>query len=453
MLFVGVLLLTANSLQANDSKESGFEKIRRDFNFSNGTSAVSVYDISNGRELFSANARIPLKPASILKILTSQVAFAELGAEYRFRTELFASELRSGYVDTLVVRGRGDPTFTTEDMWVLARRVKGRGIKSVGTLILDDSAFVDPKPRSGQRAYEAGSSALALNHNSLMIDICPTQSGQPARLSAEPWEAGFVIKGSVTTSGRGRDTYFIEETRGSLLQAFEARGNISSGGECREIYRSVANPTDYFGRVLQAFLRYLDVQIVNGSKPGLKQGYLWKVYEHESKPLNQIIRDLNHYSSNFIAEQVLSTLGCGLQEVCTRGQGLKLISSYLQKRGYSPDQFQIADGSGLSHDNKVTAEIILRTLIELYRNNTFGPEFLLSLPVGERSGTLQKRKFGNQIVVRAKTGTLTGVNSLAGYLKTKSGKELAFVSIQNKVSSAAAAHAREQFLVKTLYEN
>ena len=127
------------------------------------------------------------------------------------------------------------------------------------------------------------------------------------------------------------------------------------------------------------------------------------------------------------------------------------MQRFVQALGFPPSSFIIEDSSGLSHENRLSSQIIVTILVELFRSNRYGPEFVSSLSVAGRSGTLKDRTLGeNQVSVRAKTGTLTGVVSLAGYLTSESNRVFAFALLQNGVKSKANAHALERKLMALL---
>jgi D-alanyl-D-alanine carboxypeptidase/D-alanyl-D-alanine-endopeptidase (penicillin-binding protein 4) len=178
------------------------------------------------------------------------------------------------------------------------------------------------------------------------------------------------------------------------------------------------------------------------------------MYEHASKPLVDIVRDLNHFSNNFIAEQLLLALGEVPGGGRDRQVGLDRLSRYLVDLGVPSEQVSLADASGLSHTNRLTPRSIVTVLRRMARSVEVGPEFEISLSVSGRNGTLRRRYFGGgeSPTVRAKTGTLDGVSSLAGYLSGRSGKRYAFAIIGNDLASKARALKLEERLVETLYE-
>ena len=414
--------------------------------------SVSVIDLSNGQPVFEKNESLPLKPASILKVITSAVAYKKLGPEYRFKTEVFVNYSKTP--PNLVIRGNGDPHLTSEVLWSIARKVQAHGIKSVGDVVVDATRFSDPAPRKGQRAFEAGTSAVAFNFNSVTFYVCPGPVGGKARVSVDPWEYGVKTVGSISTVSRGGGTFGIDEItnnkKSSGAPTFRLKGKINSSPKCSEKYRSVADPLSYFMQSWQSLLQKVGIKINGQIRSGVVTSGSKLLFEHESRPLSQVIFDLNRFSSNFIANQILTVLGETTEGFFERELGLIRMGSYLKALGFAPESFRLVDASGLSHDNRITASMVSRVLRELYLDETIRPEFINSLSVSARSGTLEKRKFGNGTFVRAKTGTINGVTSLAGYLKGSSGKSYAFVVIQNNLSYKQKALNFEKMIVQAL---
>ncbi len=413
-----------------------------------GKFGILVVDAVRGDTVFSRHAELPLKPASVLKIVTAAAALELLGPEFTFQTEFWGTHVIPGGVETLTVVGGGDPALTTEEVWLAARELHKRGLRRIGKVVLDESRFVSLRPASGQRAYRAGSAGLAFNFNSLGLKICPTTLGQNAIVSADPWESGATITGTVRTSKGGE---LRVDGKGSGLR-FVVGGSVPPG-DCFSVYRSVPDPAAYLGRTFVELLRSVGVQVIRGAAPGVRPTEGRLLYQHSSKPLVDVLRDLNHYSNNFIAEQVLLALGQLPGGQRDRQVGLDRLIGYLSERGVPGEQMSLADASGLSHTNRLTARAIVAVLQHMGQHAGVGPEFEISLSVSERNGTLRRRDFGGaESMVRAKTGTLDGVSSLAGYLTSVSGRRYTFAIIGNELPSKASALRLEDRLVELLHE-
>ena len=451
-------ILPCSSLQA---QQRAWDELLRVVNAYETTSTgISVVDVNTGKPVFNQRADIAYKPASVQKLVTSAVALLELGSDYRFETKIYVGpgdSLASGSVKDLYVRGGGDPNLTTEDLWMIARSLKRKGLKQIGKLHLDDSVFVSSRPRQGQRAFQAASSGLSYNFNSLQFEVCPgKRAGEHATVTIDPWEYGTRIQGHITTILGNSQSFQIDELKGptgTTGPIYIVKGNMGDKRECTSFYRSVSDPVLYFSRSFVAQLRYLGISLegtidARQIPPGAKE-----VHVHKSKALSQILEDLNHYSSNFIAEQVLTIMGDAGSRRHDRDKALVKMAAFLGTLGYPSSEYSLQDGSGLSHANRISARVLTRVLYKMYGAEALKAEYIKSLSVAGHNGTLRTRRFGDgRAVVRAKTGTLNGVSSLAGYIVTKKGRVLAFSILQNGVASRHRANMLEQKFLDTLYE-
>lgn len=409
-----------------------------------------LVDMKSGETVVSVNADQPLKPASVIKILTSVAALKALGPDFRFKTQVFGSGLHDGTVEVLAVKGGGDPELTTEAAWLIVRKLKKLGLASISKIIVDSSQFIGARPSQGHRAYQTGSAALAFNYNSIAFDVCPTRRGRRALVAVDPWEAAVRIEGVVMTSAPGgAGQVVIDENKGkgeheSFPLNYSVAGAIAEGGECTTLYRSIRNPVQYFGRTLLNLLAQNGInapaEIVEDRVPA--EAAL--LFEHESPPLSHIVEDLNHFSSNFIAEQILFALGAQAQGSWDRGAGIKALQDFVKALGYNEPEFAVADAAGLDHANRLSARIVAALLLNAFRDSAVRPEFENSLSIASRSGTLKKRNFDLAgAMMRAKTGTLFQVSALAGYLYSQSGRIFAFAILQNNIRSREEAQELE----------
>jgi len=381
----------------------------------------------------------------------SAAALQELGLEYKFKTSVWIDELKNGSVGTMWIRGGGDPSFTIESAWLMARAIRSRGVKRIDKLFLDTSLFADAERRVGQRAYETGASALAFNFNSIGFEVCPTKVGSDAAITVNPWEAPVSLSGSIKTTP-SKVSFAIDESPGSNypLGAYRASGAIGAQEPCQTFFRSVKDPVAYFGITFKALLTQAGIEFRGVARPGdiSKDRSAQEFYSQESKPINQIIEDLNHFSNNFIAEQLLYAIGASAGSPLTRANGLAKLTSFLKSIGVS-DQISLDDASGLSHQNSISAAAINQVLLYAQKHPELQSEFETSLSFAGKTGTLKTRPL-NGALVRGKTGTLDGVSSLAGYLYTPDGRKLAFAIIINGISAKSDALVIEDKIVDLL---
>jgi len=404
-----------------------------------GVTAVSVIDLDSGAVVMNHRAHELLKPASVLKIVTTAAALDALGPEYRFETSVFSEGTGAPH---LYVEGGGDPALAIEELWLLARAVRRRGVTAVGDIVLDSSGFVTTRERTGQRAYSAGSSALPFNFNSLGIEIIGGQPGQPARVSPEIWELPVSLRGRIVTGAA--NAWSVDEDSGGGL-SYRIAGTVRRG-ESATVYRSVPDPEAYFGGAFQAFLQSNGVTVRGRVRAGQIPPGATLLVRHRSKPLTDVLRDLNHYSNNFTAEQVLLALSAAGAEPRRRERGLERIAGFLRAIGVAEGEVRLEDASGLSHGNRISAAALNRVLVEMTRRDDLHPEFEISLAVAGRNGTLRGRRIGPGGVVRAKTGTINGVSSLAGYVTSGARRRFAFTIISNGVVKDQAVRLEDRIV-------
>ncbi len=404
--------------------------------------SVLAVDLSDGKVLYQDSPDLLLEPASVLKILTSVAALKNLGPEYRFHTEfLTRPTARPGEVD-LLVRGGGDPSLTVESLWQIVRELKVRGLTNVASIVLDDTGFADAHARLGQRAYETGASALAFNHNSLGFEVCPTQIDRSASITVLPEEFGQTL-GSIKTV-KGASHYGIE----GRADKFFATGEISEKESCRRFYRSIEDPVPYFGRVFRELLLKEGISVSAKVARGQVVGNSAVFYDHLSPALHEILNDLNHFSNNFIANQLVFALDKSGATSKSFSNGLATLRNELTALGFKDANFKVEDGSGLSHANRLSARMLVRLLDTGYVSPDWSAEFQTSLSVMGSSGTLRLRAAPQGAFVRAKTGSLEGVSSIAGYMTTKQKKKLAFTILINGAASKDKSVEIEERLIR-----
>lgn len=421
--------------------------------------SFALHDLHSGREMIAINAAQALKPASVLKVLTSFAALAELGPDYRFETEIlsFGKRDANGRLAGLVMRGGGDPELTLESLWLLARRIRKEGVRKIETLYLDGSRFLSEHQRQGERAFQAGASALSFNFNSVEFRVCPANAvGGGAGVTVDPIESGIKLNGVICTVAGSGGTFSIDEIGaddgpydGAL--AYRLSGTIGRGRGCETFYRSVRDPKRLLANTLRAFLGSQGIEVAHIVLADTPAGAK-RLFTHDSKALSLIVEDLNHFSTNFIAEHLMYVLGPVGDGRFDRERGLAHVGAVLRHYEVPTAGLVMMDGSGLSHENRVSANTVVETLIRGAQQPAFGIEFLKSLSVAGRNGTLKTRVFDSEgmMVLRGKTGTIDGVSSLAGLVSGASGRSAAFAILQNQVSSKERAAKFEEQLVSKI---
>ncbi len=409
--------------------------------------AVSIVEIPNGKPLYTHNVNEPLLPASILKIVTTAAALHYLGPEYRFATQFLHTGQKVGKVirGDLVVWAGGDPKLSSDQLWPIATRMKASGIDEIiGNLVIDTHFFdnYDIAPSwneedATQRAYDAKLGAFSINFNTIAIHVLPGPSiGDPLNVWLEPAPRYIRINNAGKTVRGGKSTISVyrgEDQGGDVEMA--VRGGLSPGAKERVIYLNVDNPQRYAAETFRAFLEQAGVKIQGTTQIVSTPVGGNELYEYTSPPLSLILKDLNTYSNNFTAEQIIKTIAAERYGTPgTHAEGLRLVTDFLRISKVTLDGVILADGSGLSRKNRFTAKAMTDLLTVMYSRFDVGPDFLASLRVMGAYGVLSHRLKESPAhgQIRAKTGTLSGVSTLAGYVASARGKIFAYALFENQ---------------------
>lgn len=387
----------------------------------------------------------PLMPASNTKLLTSAVSLIRLGPDYRFKTGVYTtSPSLDGIVQgDLYLKGFGDPFLVNEQMWMLAHELALRGLKKIiGNLIADETFFDQKRSSEGWKEdrppfwYNAEIGALSFNFNTATVYIQPGSSpGKKAIAKIDPDLSCIRLENEAVTIKKNRKKYInVGRIFSEGENLFQLKGRIPVNSPTVKIYRTVKDPPTYTIIAFRDFLKREGIEFEGELKKGVTPEDAIPFYIHNSKPLSRIIADLNKISNNFIAEQIVKTIGAEIEgPPGTHEKGLRIISETLRERGISIDGLKLFDGSGLSPFNRIPARLICDLLFFMANSEQCGPEFIASLAISGIDGTLKERPLNGKIpgMIRAKTGRINGVSTLSGYIWTTSGKPLIFSILMN----------------------
>jgi len=415
---------------------------------------ILVSDVASGKVLYARDADVLLNPASNVKLFTSAAALSRLGPEFRYETEFRVdrASVGKGSVRTLYVRGKGDPTLVTERLWAIAGDLANHGLQRVGDLVLDDGYFDGERvgagfdQESGDRAYLAPTGALSLNFNSVAIHATPGEArGRPGRVALEPQSDYLeLVNDTRTVAPRALRRIVPISSRDGARQRIVVGGRLPLGSRPVALWRKIADPPAYFGQTLKRLLELRGVK-VGRVKLGAAPPDAKLVHVAESESLGEIVRRLNKTSNNFVAEQLLKTLGAETRGVPgSWAGGIDAAEEFLAEVGLPRGSFVMKNGSGLNDANRFSARQTVTLLRAMWQRFPVAAEFLSSLPVAGRDGTIRWRMDGTEAVgrLRAKTGTLENVTSLSGYVETADRQLLAFSIIVNDFDGRALRAAR-----------
>ncbi|MBD3368463.1 MAG: D-alanyl-D-alanine carboxypeptidase/D-alanyl-D-alanine-endopeptidase [Candidatus Eisenbacteria bacterium] len=431
---------------------------------------VLVEGLHSGEVLYERNADELFIPASNMKIVTAAAALDILGPQYVYETVLSAgTPVMDGVLGDLYVTGHGDPSLVFEEMVRLAESLRLRGLERIaGDIVLDDTLFavagpVDPDAVDGDRAYHARVGALSFNFNAVAVRVSPgASSGDTAVVRLSP-RTGFVeVRNRATTiSSRSRSTVTVRRRSGDGGNVIVVEGRVPLGTGGRTYYRSLDDPTGWFGSALVAELDRAGVAFEGTIRRGATPDEAVGIAVHESKPVSLLVRDLGKYSNNFIAEQLVLAIAAERGHVpATTEAGAMEISEYLSEVAGHGDEnggtaFRVLDGSGFSRGNRLSPRVLVAVMRRALSTFETSYEFGGSLSVSGTDGTLSDRMGYPHLkrAVRAKTGLLDGVTGISGLMETLGGEEVLFSVLVNGFGCEAwRSHDMEHAILGSIRE-
>jgi serine-type D-Ala-D-Ala carboxypeptidase/endopeptidase (penicillin-binding protein 4) len=430
--------------------------------------AIVVQPLDGGPALISHNAAKAMNPASVMKVVTTYAALEALTPAYRWKTEVYKNgPVNQGVLEgDLILKGYGDPSLNVAEFWQLLQQIQQQGIRQIkGNLILDTSVYLpdvslrpvlDDEP---WRAYNANPSALLINgrHTSFRFTINKDVAKPTANVTQE-FELPQIKLVNQIQVRKGACGDWRSELRYAVTSNTDGATVTFSGSlpdQCDERYLelSVLSDTQYAFFTFKKLWAQLGGQfngqaIVNALPINASLVTTWW-----SEPLDVVIRDINKWSNNVMARQVMLTIGMesGLMPLDELGAGLALKET-LGKRGLSFAELVLENGSGLSRNERISAEHLAQLLVTAYQRPAM-PVLMASLPILGLDGTVKKRlpEASSQGMAYLKTGSLEGVSSIAGYVQDTQGKRYAFVMLVNH-PRASMARPVQDGLIKAVIE-
>jgi len=396
--------------------------------------------------------QVPVNPASIMKLVTTYAGLDLLGPAYTWTTPVYTDgPVSNGVLDgNLYLQGRGDPKLVIERLWLLLRRVQGLGIHTVaGDIVIDRSAFEnaaepDPAAFDGEpfRPYNAAPDALLLNFKSVVMTFVPDRQAQTAQVHFEPSLAGVALQLSVPLAAGECGDW---RTRLGADYADPARIRFAGSypAACGEKSWAVAyaDPRSYALRAVGGLWSDMGNQLKGQVREGRVPAGLRPVFEASSPPLAEVIRDINKYSNNVMAQQLFLTLGLQQKQRGTLDAARSTVRQWWNERiGTGEGQPVLDNGSGLSREERISAAALAKMLQHAWRSPVM-PELVASLPATGVDGTLKRRALRSGGTAHLKTGSLRDAAGVAGYVDGASGKRYVLVAIANHAHAGAARPA------------
>lgn len=404
--------------------------------------SIYIRDINADKPLLSHNANVQRTPASTMKLLTTFAALKALGPSYTWKTEAWMrGSFKDGVLDgDLIIKGYGDPFLVHERYWKFIHDLRNKGLNTItGNVIIDNSYFdlpdIDPGAFDNQphRTYNAQPSALMFNFQATRF-LFEAKDG--VSITPFPKSEGLNLVNQLKlASGRCRKPHyrpnFKRNNEGDLI----VTGSYAKGCGQNFILRNVTQPDQLAFAAFKQFWTELDGRLMGGQAEGVVDKSTDKrFYVYRSPSLGEQIRTINKWSNNVMTRQLLLTLGAQKYAApATLKKGRDAILDVLKEAGVpDTDDILIENGSGLSRIAHFSANQMASLLDVAYRD-AYMPEFLASLSLSGRDGTLYKRFSDEDLEGRShlKTGTINNVTAIAGYMLNRQGKRLIIVMMQN----------------------
>lgn len=429
-------------------------------------SAVGIYvqEVNGDRPPITLNATAPLNPASTMKLVTTNAALELLGPVYKWKTQAYTSALQVGDVlhGDLIIRGSGDPKLVLEKFWMFLREIRSRGIREIrGDLLLDrtmfeagahDAAMFDGDPL---KVHNVGPDALLLNFKSIGFRFVPNEASGAVNVAVDPPIDGYPVIAPKLSNGECGDWK-------SKLQAvvtdhdtgFSGAFPASCGERNWHVHPYQMTQNRYFEVVFRKMWSELGGTLIGEVKNGGIPVNARLAGEAESAPLSEVIRDINKYSNNVMARQLLLTLAADVFKVPANAErGAQVIKAWMNRKNINAPELVVENGSGLSRVERISAETLGRMLVAAF-GSPMMPEFISSLPLAGYDGTMRQRLKARTVSGNAhiKTGSLTDVRAIAGYVLAASGRRYALVFIINHPNAPLAGHEAQDALLQWVYE-
>lgn len=421
--------------------------------------ALAAQPAQLNQPLLAHQSTTALNPASTMKLLTSYAGLALLGPSYRWKTEVYTDgSVHNGVLDgNLYLKGFGDPNLMTADFWRLLNRLRQLGVQEIkGDLIVDNSYFAAKEQSLGSfdgaaaRAYNATPSALAINlkASSFRFDSDASHVNITPEPNLPEIKVNNLLKIGQANCVDWRNTlsYDVKQTGDTATVTFSGM----YAPNCTEKYLELL-AIDENSYTLHLF-RKLWLELGGGFNSKLRTqnvpGNAVKLMQQDSKTLAQILPDLNKWSNNLMARQLLLTIAAEkMGAPATEANGALAVSHWLNSLGLNFNELVIDNGSGLSRIERISARHMGELLVSAYYSPVM-PELMGSLPILAVDGTLLKRMKDSSLQGQGhlKTGTIDGVFTLAGYVLGQHGQRYVVVFMVNHAKAALTKPAQDALL-------
>ncbi|MGC1877948.1 MAG: D-alanyl-D-alanine carboxypeptidase/D-alanyl-D-alanine-endopeptidase [Rhabdochlamydiaceae bacterium] len=405
---------------------------------------VEVVSLKNGQRIYQKSPHHLFVPASSLKMITGAAAIYQLGTDYRFETKLFTD----GKVEqktlngNLYLQGSGDPEFAVRDLEELVFQLKLQGISRIeGDLYIDNSLFDGINQGPGWmwddkgHDWSAPIDALILNHSCIDIWVKPAEKVGESPFVYQYPKSDFITIENRALTTKEEDHLSVARRSKEKQNIIDVTGKVPASQDARHFAVSVEDPHFYTAHVFQNILTKAGFQFQGKIEIQSTPEEATLLAHHLSRPLSLIVEEMMKTSDNLTANCLFKKIGENRYGAPgTWQKGSQAVREFLARTvGLDVEKMVIMDGCGQSRYNLISAHQFVEFLSWMHKQFSCYSEFISSLPISGTDGTLRDRMLKSNVKgkVRAKTGAMTGISSLSGYLTTKDGEVMAFSILQN----------------------
>lgn len=412
--------------------------------------SVLVADAQDGRQAprLAHRAQVAMNPASVMKLVTTYAALDLLGPAHTWSTPVYVDGVVQGgsLKGNVHIQGQGDPKLVMERLWLLLRRLQGQGIQViVGDIVLDRTAFDVPEHDAARfdgeplRPYNAAPDALLMNYNAVAMTLVPDVAAGLARIQYDPPLAGVQRQATVPLATPGTA---CGDWRAALRAELSDPARVAFQGvypaSCGERVWAAAYPDakSFAARAVEGMWRELGGKLTGSVRDGKVPAGLKPVFVATSPALAEVVRDVNKYSNNVMAQQLFLTLALRQNGAATFDGARAALRQWWQARLGDAEPPAPENGAGLSRDARISAQALAR-MLQLAWQSPVMPELVSSLPIAGVDGTL-RRSQSRAGTAHLKTGSLRDVMAVAGYVHAASGRRYVLVAIVNHPQAGGA---------------
>ena len=449
-IFIAAIAFSASASADKDDIAERLKKAVNASGFKAGELGLWVGAAGKGKQLetyYSLNGEKLFIPASLSKIPTAGAVLNALHPGFKFKTQIVSdAKAENGVLGgALYLKGGGDPSFVSENMWFLVNELTRAGVKSIeGDIVVDDTRFDairfgdDRQDERVDRAYDAPIGAMSMNWNAVNVYVRPGEkAGDKLKVFADVASPYLKVRNETRTAAAGKGKNIaIERTseKGFAGDVIIVSGAMAIDQGEAVVYKSISQPELWAGHNLIEFLRQRGITVQGKVRAGAAPKGALVLATAESRALTSAVADMGKWSNNYVAEMLIKNLSAEAGDAPgTMSGGMARVIKYLEGAGLKKDEFEFINAAGFTRKNKLSPQQLGRVLEHIHADFTIYPEFLASLPIAGVDGTLRNRMKNSEAErwVRAKTGLLNGVVGLAGFAGRPAGRVVSFAFIYN----------------------